>query len=371
MTVTLSETKVNRSAHAVKTAEATTVYLGHCDRHDLPVREAKLGLEPELAPRASRVLCFHDPTDEHEILGEKLVSVTTSLDCDASCKSARRNACSCGCGGANHGLGWSRQYKIDHRELFESQVEAYRAEQVRLANQREAKREAAVRAANSATDTWCADHAELVAALGPWFEHRTDDVWQPRHWGSHILVDFAIQVVAGWNGKRKPLSEKQVQLAHRILGEIAAQQRKDAEREAARAAKPGAGDQSRLVPGVYQFRGDVFVVKGNRDYLAWRKDCKTGAKPRPGNARLYAKRLMESAPRVTEAGTEIPFELVYAPGVIRDLALSDRMPLADAEALSTRYAACIVCGRHLKAAKSVRAAIGPVCSGYFGPVLAA
>ena len=77
---------------------------------------------------------------------------------------------------------------------------------------------------------------------------------------------------------------------------------------------------------------------------------------------------MESAPRVTEAGTEIPFELVYAPGVIYDLALSDRMPLSEAEELSTRYAACIVCGARLKAAKSVRSLIGPVCKKYFGEV---
>ena len=45
------------------------------------------------------------------------------------------------------------------------------------------------------------------------------------------------------------------------------------------------------------------------------------------------------------------------------------MPLAEAEELSTRYAKCIVCERTLKAAKSVRASIGPVCIKMFGPVL--
>jgi hypothetical protein len=137
-------------------------------------------------------------------------------------------------------------------------------------------------------------------------------------------------------------------------------------REARRAAKPGSGDQSQLVPGVYRLGPDVFVVKGNKSYLAWRKNDPQG--PRPSDARLYAKRLAESAPRITEAGTEIPFSLEYAPGVIHDLALSDRMPLAEAEELATRYASCIVCGSRLKAAKSVKSLIGPVCRRYFGPV---
>ena len=120
------------------------------------------------------------------------------------------------------------------------------------------------------------------------------------------------------------------------------------------------------MPGVYRLGTDVYVVKGNQTYLSWRKH--DPASPRPQDARLYAKRLVESAPRVTEAGTEIPFELVYAPGVIYDLAPSDRMPLSEAEELSTRYAACIVCGARLKAAKSVRSLIGPVCKKYFGEV---
>ena len=57
------------------------------------------------------------------------------------------------------------------------------------------------------------------------------------------------------------------------------------------------------------------------------------------------------------------------PGVIYDLAPADRPPLADAEHLATRYGKCIAGGATLKAAKSVREAIGPVCRTYFGPVL--
>jgi hypothetical protein len=41
------------------------------------------------------------------------------------------------------------------------------------------------------------------------------------------------------------------------------------------------------------------------------------------------------------------------------------MPKARAIEFTTRYGKCIVCGRHLKAAKSVEAGIGPVCIKYF------
>lgn len=98
------------------------------------------------------------------------------------------------------------------------------------------------------------------------------------------------------------------------------------------------------VPGVYRKDGRIYVIKPNRAKTA-----------------VYAKELVESAPRETEAGTEIPFEMVYTPGMARVLTEAERMPLADAADILTRYSACIVCGRTLKAAESVRQAIGPVC----------
>jgi hypothetical protein len=41
------------------------------------------------------------------------------------------------------------------------------------------------------------------------------------------------------------------------------------------------------------------------------------------HALIGSRRLTESAPRQTGAGSVIPFELAYAPGVIYDLALSE------------------------------------------------
>jgi len=94
--------------------------------------------------------------------------------------------------------------------------------------------------------------------------------------------------------------------------------------------------------------GRIFVVKPNRD-----------------KTRVYAKEIVESPPRMTEAGEVRDFEAVYRAGAVYDLTEAERWDLAEAKDFLTRYARCIVCGAHLKAAKSVAGAIGPVCAKYF------
>jgi len=101
--------------------------------------------------------------------------------------------------------------------------------------------------------------------------------------------------------------------------------------------------------GVFRKDGHIYVVKPNKD-----------------KTRCYAKEIVESPPRLTENGTQVDFETVYRPGVIFTLTEDDRWALADAKDFLTRYSRCIVCGAHLKAAKSVAGAIGPVCAKYFG-----
>lgn len=105
-------------------------------------------------------------------------------------------------------------------------------------------------------------------------------------------------------------------------------------------------EQTKLVtePGVYETKDGIFVVKPNKD-----------------KTRLYAKKLVESSSRLTEAGTVVDFDFVYAPGIIYLLTPSMKMPLERAKGLMIRYGRCIVCGRHLKVADSVEKGIGPVC----------
>jgi hypothetical protein len=100
--------------------------------------------------------------------------------------------------------------------------------------------------------------------------------------------------------------------------------------------------------GVFKKDGRIYVVKPNRD-----------------KTRVYAKEIVESPARMTENGEVVDFEAVYAPGVVFKLTEADRLNLEDAKDWLTKFARCIVCGRNLKAAKSVAAAIGPVCAKYF------
>jgi hypothetical protein len=109
----------------------------------------------------------------------------------------------------------------------------------------------------------------------------------------------------------------------------------------ARAEKP-----ADLTPGVYEPEaGRIYVVKPNRE-----------------GTRLYAKRLVEiNADRVAESGDTVQIEFEYDRGAIFSIKPEHRMPLERAEQLTLRYGRCINCGRKLKAAKSVRQGIGPVC----------
>lgn len=103
---------------------------------------------------------------------------------------------------------------------------------------------------------------------------------------------------------------------------------------------------AQLEPGVYEPEaGRIFVVKPNRE-----------------GTRLYAKRLVEiNADRVAESGDTVQIEFEYDRGAIFSIKPEHRMPLERAEQLTLRYGRCINCGRKLKAAKSVRQGIGPVC----------
>lgn len=106
--------------------------------------------------------------------------------------------------------------------------------------------------------------------------------------------------------------------------------------------------QPSVTMGVFKKDGHIYVVKPNKD-----------------KTRVYAKEIVESPARMTESGLQVDFETRYAPGVVFKLTEADRWALADAKDFLTKFSRCIVCGRHLKAAKSVERSIGPVCAGYF------
>src|SRR6266566_1229014 len=123
--VFLGSQKVRRSAHAEKTATALAIYLGVCARDNRPVRcEFPLDMGP-----SANIPC---PQCGQPVSGERLHAVTTTLTCDGSCRSARRPWCECGCGGINHGNVWTAGALIYQREVVESALANYRAEQARI-----------------------------------------------------------------------------------------------------------------------------------------------------------------------------------------------------------------------------------------------
>jgi hypothetical protein len=82
------------------------------------------------------------------------------------------------------------------------------------------------------------------------------------------------------------------------------------------------------------------------------------SKQNPGH--VYAKVAVPTAPRLTAVGMVAGFDYMRAPGAI--YALREEMRLSFDEALQVciQHATCI-CGRDLKAYKSVTEGIGRVC----------
>lgn len=109
----------------------------------------------------------------------------------------------------------------------------------------------------------------------------------------------------------------------------------------------GSAHQPVTEPGIYEFQDKIYKVQRTRD-----------------KQRLYAKVLamtIGEAKRLTATGSTVKSEYVYAPGVFRLIDARHRITGERAEELSIIFNNCIVCGRHLKAADSVKAGIGPVC----------
>lgn len=106
--------------------------------------------------------------------------------------------------------------------------------------------------------------------------------------------------------------------------------------------------------GVYRLDGQIVVVKPNKQ-----------------KTRCYALKLVESPPRMTEAGEVVDFELEFERGLIFQLREKHRMTLADAAQYLIRYGKCIICKRTLKAARTLKTVeetglmVGPVCRKYF------
>ncbi len=153
------------SASKVTTARSTTAYLGQCDYCVRPVRA-------DLSEDHGKLTVVRCPDCGKELAAERLVAVTTTQECDASCKGAYRRDCSCACGGVNHARLWGMRLKSE--EMPESEVLEQLAALVKFyhnqvaALQRKAeKEEADSRARTVAFNAWieAPGNEELVYAI--------------------------------------------------------------------------------------------------------------------------------------------------------------------------------------------------------------
>jgi hypothetical protein len=236
----LGEVKVCRSAYAVDRSEPLFIYLGVCTVHNRPVR---VDMNRNFGS-FTQIPCPEGDT----VKGERLNAVTTTLECDGSCRSAFHSECVCGCGGMNHGLSFLNKLiaesggthfvtgaVLDEQHVTDSALATWRVRRQKVEEKRVQRQAAKADHARVAFDEWAEVHSDVVRALDGWHEHRTDTAWQDAtgvKWGAHILVDFAIQTHGGWNGKPKPLTEKQIALAFKLLGEGAERVSKNAARAA-------------------------------------------------------------------------------------------------------------------------------------------
>ncbi|MBN1172642.1 MAG: hypothetical protein JXA67_10760 [Micromonosporaceae bacterium] len=135
-------------------AQPTTVYLGTCAPCRRPVRARN----DQATTRYLRLTC---PECHRTVTGERLHATTNADPCHGRCMGATGPACSCSCGGDNHGRLWEYQ-----SEMTETALAAYRA---RIAEQEAAaaRRAQAAAARRRATfQTWADQHTDVITFLG-------------------------------------------------------------------------------------------------------------------------------------------------------------------------------------------------------------
>jgi hypothetical protein len=88
--------------------------------------------------------------------------------------------------------------------------------------------------------------------------------------------------------------------------------------------------------------------------------------PTKDKQRMYCKVMVGiNGERLTTGGEIVNWDWKYAPGLLAQIRPEWKMPAELGAKLGIKSGKCIRCKRHLKAAKSVSAMLGPVCITYF------
>ena len=129
--------------------------------------------------------------------------------------------------------------------------------------------------------------------------------------------------------------------------------------------KPSEGqrqDGSAAGVGVYRHDGELFVV---REFTP------------QGESRIvrYCRKIVTltdgQGDRLNQDGEHIRTEEEKAPRMQFTLTDDELLSVEDVEKLSVQFSYCLICGKHLRVAKSVETGIGPVCRKNYAGRLAA
>jgi hypothetical protein len=173
---------------------------------------------------------------------------------------------------------------------------------------------------------WCAQEPqrELVTYLRQYYV----DVRHGATKRNRYLDSLITRLIA-----KKPLTPRQLTVGYEIMSER--------------------GGPKPLLIGVFNYQGRIVVMRPNKSGTA-----------------SYANRVVECPPRVNQYGVTIKHELEYAKDLTHKIREEHRLNGEALEAFLVLYGRCI-CGRSLKAEKSVRRMMGPRCWKKYGrPVIA-
>lgn len=121
---------------------------------------------PCVRPVRGDSAALHCPECGQRLKGDRLFAVTRDASCDGRCMSAVRSSCSCSCGGANHGAGWSVGGPPTWTtEETEAALNIYRARVAQEETKRRQLAKAKTDAARREFEQWSAGREDIVTYL--------------------------------------------------------------------------------------------------------------------------------------------------------------------------------------------------------------
>ncbi|MER5579022.1 hypothetical protein [Streptomyces massasporeus] len=134
----------------------TDYFLGTCDPCRLPVRATV----PEAREDVRHIAC---PQCGAKTRVSRIYATTVDASCDAACMGAVGPACSCSCGGANHGRSWAPATYESHTTA--DALARYRERLDKQERERARKAEAERRRRRAAFEAWAKDYSDVIEFL--------------------------------------------------------------------------------------------------------------------------------------------------------------------------------------------------------------